>query len=55
MRREKDVSPYLKRPLRSLEEVLRQRRERLPVSRRPSAAPGNGNLLLRKLSPARSA
>jgi hypothetical protein len=40
--RDKDpVSPYLQRPLRSLEEVLRQRRP-APL-RKPAAPPAAGN------------
>ena len=38
MRHEDEVSPYLKRPLRSLDEVLRQRgRRSLPAKARSAA------------------
>jgi len=57
MRRDNDVSPYLKRPLRSLEDVLRQRSERLRGPQRPAAAPaaGNSNLPPQNFPPAKSA
>jgi hypothetical protein len=38
MRREDDISPYLKRPLRSLDEVLRQRGVRRGAIEPPPAA-----------------
>lgn len=43
MRQQDPVSPYLKRPLRSLEEVLRERAGRLPASRRVERAPAADN------------
>ncbi|GAB4230827.1 MAG: hypothetical protein Tsb0032_37140 [Kiloniellaceae bacterium] len=51
------VSPYLRRPLRSLEEVLRQRLVRLALSRGLQQAPkaDNNNHPSDVLPPAKSA
>jgi len=52
-----DISPYLQRPLRSLEEVLRQRRQRflalLAAERTPPA--DNSNRPPEAVPPAKSA
>jgi len=54
MRKEIPVSPYLKRPLRSLEEVLRERAGRVAAARRVEQAPAADNCN-RARPPARSA
>ncbi|WP_340118369.1 hypothetical protein [Pelagibius sp. 7325] len=41
MRREEEISPYLKRPLRSFDEVLRLRRLRRDADLYQSAADSN--------------
>jgi len=43
MRKQNPVSPYLKRPLRSLEEVLRERSGRRPAPQRVDEAPAADN------------
>jgi hypothetical protein len=54
MRKDDQVSPYLKRPLRSLQEVLRERAGRASAPRRVEQAPvaDNSNA---SLPPAKSA
>jgi len=54
MRKQDPVSPYLKRPLRSLEEVLRERSGRRPAPQRVDEAPAADNCNRRR-PPARSA
>ena len=54
MRKENLVSPYLQRPLRSLEEVLRERAGGRPAPQRDGEAPAADNCNLAR-PPARSA
>jgi len=51
------VSPYLKKPRRSLEEVLRQRRDRLVPCQEPKLPPeaDNANLPPESFPPVKSA